>query len=112
MRGPGNLLADHAVNLGQLLHQVLLRLQPAGRVHDAHVGGRLDGPGQAARWATLAGSLLGSPLTISVPERSAQMLNCSTAAARNVSAAPSTTFFPDDSNMWASLAIDVVLPHR
>ena len=30
-------LADHAAHLGELLHQVRLRVQPAGRVHDDHV---------------------------------------------------------------------------
>ena len=63
-----------------------------------------------ARWATLAGSLPGGPVTISAPSRLAQMVNCSTAAARNVSAAPSTTFLPSAWNMCVSLAIEVVLP--
>ena len=63
-----------------------------------------------ARWATLAGSLPGGPVTISAPSRRAQMVNCSTAAARKVSAAPSTTLLPSAWNMAASLAIEVVLP--
>ena len=59
VRRVGNLLADHAVNLGQLLHQVLLRLQSAGRVDDADVGPALDGRGHgpvgdAGRIAPLA----------------------------------------------------------
>ena len=49
-------------------------------------------------------------MTISAPSRLAQMVNCSTAAARKVSAAPSTTFLPSAWNMQASLAIEVVLP--
>ncbi len=44
------------------------------------------------------------------PSRSAQMVNCSTAAARNVSAAPSTTVLPSAMKRFASLAIEVVLP--
>ena len=63
-----------------------------------------------ARCATLAGSLPGSPRTISAPSRPAHNDNCSTAAARNVSPAPSTTRFPSLVNRWASLAIDVVFP--
>ena len=49
-------------------------------------------------------------MTISAPSRLAQIVNCSTAAARKVSAAPSTTFLPSPWNMQASLAMDVVLP--
>ena len=51
-----------------------------------------------------------APVTISTPSRLAQIVSCSTAAARNVSPAPSTTFLPCALNMCASLAIEVVLP--
>ena len=37
VRRPSMLLADHAVDLLQLAHQVGLRVQPAGGVHDQHV---------------------------------------------------------------------------
>ena len=60
--------------------------------------------------ATLAGSLPAGPFTISAPSRVAQMPSCSTAAARNVSPAPSTTFFSCDRKSFASLAMLVVLP--
>ena len=63
-----------------------------------------------ARWATLAGSDPLAPVTISAPTRSAQMDNCSTAAARNVSPAPNTTFLPWAIHAYASLAIEVVFP--
>ena len=39
-----------------------------------------------------------------------QSVNCSTAAARNVSPAASTTFLPDLMKRFASLAMDVVCP--
>ena len=64
-----------------------------------------------ARWATLAGSLPGGPVTISAPSRWAQMVNCSTAAARNVSAAPEHhASCRRTGTCCASLAIEVVLP--
>ena len=53
VRGVGDLLAQHAMDLGQLLHQALLGLQAAGRVDDADVGAGLAGPGRphnAPRW--------------------------------------------------------------
>ena len=37
-----NLLANRLLNLRQLGHQILLRLQPAGRVDDAHIGPGFD----------------------------------------------------------------------
>ena len=49
-------------------------------------------------------------MTIGTPSRSLQIVSCSTAAARNVSPAPSTTFLPCEWNSRASLAIVVVLP--
>ncbi len=45
MGGVGNLLAQNAMDLGQLLHQRLLRLQPPGRIDDAHVCVGLQGAG-------------------------------------------------------------------
>ena len=48
VRGLGDLLAQDAVDLGKLLHQVLLGLQPAGRVDDADVGADLHGLGDGA----------------------------------------------------------------
>ena len=36
------------MDLAQLLHEVLLCLQPPGRVDDAHVGAGFDGPGERA----------------------------------------------------------------
>ena len=91
VRRVGNLLADHAANLRQLAHQVRLRLQAAGRVDDADVGLASRRPSATARWATLAGSLPGRPGDDLAPRAAAaQIVSCSTAAARNVSAAPST----------------------
>ena len=49
-------------------------------------------------------------MTISAPSRRAHSLNCSTAAARNVSPAPSTTRLPCEVKYFVSFAIDVVLP--
>ena len=63
-----------------------------------------------ASWATLAGSLPWAFLTISQPIRWHQIVSCSTAAARNVSHAATSTFLPSALRRLASLAIDVVLP--
>ena len=61
--------------------------------------------------ATAPGSAPSRPRTISQPARSAQPASCSTAAARNVSPAPSTTFNPSSRcRCHASLPIVVVLP--
>ena len=68
-------------------------------------------PRATASKATAPGSEPSGPLTSSTSARSAQRSSCSTAAARNVSAAPTTTFWP---SVWrrcqASLPIVVVLP--
>lgn len=56
-----------------------------------------------ASYTTDAGSEPSSFFTISQPERFAQISNCSTAAARKVSAAAITIFFPsflDDSQFF------------
>ena len=47
---------------------------------------------------------------MSQPIRSDQIVNCSTAAARNVSPAPRTTLLPDLVRKLASLPIEVVFP--
>ena len=86
VRGLRDLFAQHAMDLGQLLHQVLLGLQPAGRVDDANVGTRFDGPGDRAMGHCGRVAAAAARVTISTPSRLAQMVNCSTAAARKVSA--------------------------
>ena len=45
VRRVGHLLGDHAADLGQLLHQVRLRVQAAGGVDDDHVGAALAAAG-------------------------------------------------------------------
>ena len=60
--------------------------------------------------ATLAGSVPLGFVTMSQPSRWLQSVNCSTAAARNVSPAASTTELPVLIKNLASFAIDVVLP--
>ena len=60
--------------------------------------------------ATEAGSEPIACLTMSTPARSAQMVSCSTAAARKVSAAPITTFLPCAVSIDASLPMVVVFP--
>ena len=72
---------------------------------------RARGPAATASKATAPGSEPSGPVTISHPARSAQPRSCSTAAARKVSAAPSTTFLPSSrGRCQASLPIVVVLP--
>ena len=60
--------------------------------------------------ATAAGSAPRGEPTKSAPARSAQISSCSSAAARNVSAAPTSTERPCSRSFWASLPIVVVLP--
>ena len=60
--------------------------------------------------AMLAGSARSAPATTSQPIRSLQVCSCFTAAARNVSAAASTTFLFSRTKWRASLAMLVVLP--
>jgi hypothetical protein len=45
VRSVGHLLGDHAPDLGELLHQVVLRVQAAGGVDDHHVGAALASAG-------------------------------------------------------------------
>ena len=65
---------------------------------------------EMASKATAAGSAPRWEPTKSAPARSAQISSCSSAAARNVSAAASTTERPDSCSRWASLPIVVVFP--
>ena len=51
-------------------------------------------------------------MTISQPIRWHQIVNCSTAAARKVSPAATSTFLPSSCKRLASFAIDVVFPER
>ena len=60
--------------------------------------------------ATAAGSPFGFPVITVSPIRVAQVCNCSTAAARKVSAAPSKTRLPELEIFAANLATEVVLP--
>ena len=63
-----------------------------------------------ASYATAAGSPPRSEPTKSAPARFAQISSCSSAAARNVSAAATTTEWPCSASFDASLPIVVVLP--
>src|SRR5438067_3252771 len=63
-----------------------------------------------ASYATAAGSPPRSEPTKSAPARCAQISSCSSAAARNVSAAATTTECPCCASLAASLPIVVVLP--
>ena len=71
---------------------------------------RVDARAWTASNATLAGSLPSGPRTTSTPTRSPQVASCSTAAARKVSAAPSTTVLSSATRIRASLPTVVVLP--
>ncbi len=48
VRRLGNLLAQHAMDFRELLHQIVLRLQPPGRIDDAYVGADFHGAGDGA----------------------------------------------------------------
>ena len=64
----------------------------------------------SASKARLAGSDPCGAVITGTPARSPQICSCSTAAARKVSPAAITTFFPAARNWLASLPIVVVLP--
>ena len=77
---------DHAPHLGELLHQVRLRVQAAGGVDDHDVPApRASAPRSRRRRRRRGRRRAGAP-TKSAPARSAQISSCSSAAARNVSA--------------------------
>ena len=110
MRRFGNQLADHAMDLFELLHQVGLRLQAAGRVDDADVGLR----SRCARATAGERRPPGRPACCPFDDLDPQPIGpdrelLDGRGAERV-AAPSTTFLPCERNMCASLAIDVVLP--
>ena len=63
-----------------------------------------------ASYTTDAGSTPSSLFTISAPALWAQISNCSTAAALNVSAAATTTFLPSLDSLAAIFPIEVVFP--
>ena len=65
---------------------------------------------ETASKATAAGSAPSACFTMSAPVRSAQMVSCSEAAARKVSAAARRTFFPSLWRRPESLPMVVVLP--
>ena len=67
-------------------------------------------PAVTASKTTAAGSEPSDCRIMSTPERSAHTPSCSIAAARKVSAAPSSTFLPSALRLAASLPIVVVLP--
>ena len=93
VRGAGELLVDHAEDLRELLHQVVLRVEAAGGVDEDDVGVPLFRRAIASK-ATAPGSESGAPRTKPASARFAHVSSCSTAAARNVSAAPMTTDLP------------------
>ena len=107
----GRLLLDDAADLAELVHEPALGVQAAGGVDDHDLDalalGPLDGlEGDGCRILALA--LCGR--TIAAPARSAQVASCSTAAARKVSAAPTTTLRSYVRRNLANLPIVVVLP--
>ena len=67
-------------------------------------------PSLTASKATEAGSPASGPRTVRAPTRSPQVCSWSAAAARKVSAAPSTTLRPSATSTRASLPVVVVLP--
>ena len=84
------LLLDDPLDLAQLVHQAGLGVQPAGGVDEHRVDACRSMPRLTASKATEAGSPPSGPRTTSAPTRSPQVSSWSAAAARKVSAAPST----------------------
>ena len=87
----GAMLLDDALDLAELVHQAGLVLQAAGGVDEHRVDARGRRRCLTASKATLAGSPPSGPRTTSTPTRSPHVASWSTAAARNVSAAPRVT---------------------
>ena len=87
-------LGDRAPDLGQLVHQVALGVQPAGGVDDDDVACRARRPRRARRRPRPTGRRPAACATTGTSMRSAQISSCSMAAARNVSAAASSTRAP------------------
>jgi hypothetical protein len=90
VRGLGVEAAQHAADLGQLVHQFALVVQAPGGVDDQHVGAlvgrRLDRVEHDRGRVAPSG-----PVTMGTPRRSAQTLSWPMAAARKVSPAASIT---------------------
>ena len=85
---------DHAPDLRELLHQVRLRVQPPGRVDEDDVRPRAS-PRSIASKATAPGFAPSLAARRTRARRAcAQISSCSTAAARNVSAAARMTDWP------------------
>jgi hypothetical protein len=104
------LLLDDPLDLAELVHEAGLVLQAPGGVDEHHVGLEslrgLDGvEGDAGGVGTFS---VGA--TVGTPTRSPQVCDWSAAAARNVSAAPSTTSLSSATRTRASLPTVVVLP--
>ena len=98
------------MDLAQLLHEVVLDVQPAGGVDEHEVqapgGGGLDGvEGHGGRVGALR---LADHLAARA--RSAQTSSCSTAAARKVSPAARSPCCPAPARWAASLPMVVVFP--
>ncbi len=107
---PSSLLADHAVDLAQLLHQVVLGVQPPGGIDDDHVAAAGLGRGHRVEGHRgRVGTRLAMTRSRPRPAR-AHVSSCSPAAARKVSAAPITQVRPASRRCQAILPIEVVLP--
>src|SRR5918996_954185 len=90
------------------IRPVLVCSRPA--VSSSTASALSSAPCLTASNATLAGSAPSGPRTTVAPARSPQVTSCSAAAARKVSAAPSTTCRPPTTSTRASLPVVVVLP--
>ena len=110
VRRPFGRARRDAPDLVELVHQVDAVVQPARRVDQHRIAAlrlaRLDGVEHDRR---RIGAFLRAD-DVDVRARCAQISSCSTAAARNVSAAQTSGCLPDAFSRLASLPIVVVLP--
>ena len=101
---------DDAAELLQLLHQVDLRVQPAGGVDEHEVGVAALRRAHRVEHDRARDPRPPDPARGRRRPARPTCASCSAAAARNVSAAASTTVRPSPVSRCASLAIVVVLP--
>ena len=112
MRRALDLARGDAPDLVELGHQVDARVQPAGGVDEHDVAAARLAGGDRVEDDGRRDPRPGRARMKSTPARVAQISSCSTAAARNVSAAQMSGVWPPSLMSRASLPTVVVLPCR